>query len=142
MTDDDRSYYEDLTQLAREMRDQLDGTTNEVSRWEVAGSSGGGEVTVTVGGDGRLLSAEVAPWAADPGNTGMLGDMIVAAVNDALDALSTQLREQLAPISDGAREIARGFESRIASRRGPSASARGGGGTVQPRFRNSEPPGR
>lgn len=50
----------------------------------VEASAGGGMVKVSVTGDLIVKSVEIDPDAADPEDVEMLGDMVLAAVNDAL----------------------------------------------------------
>jgi nucleoid-associated protein EbfC len=51
---------------------------------KVEASAGGGMVKVTMTGDLRLESLNIAPDAVDPDDVEMLQDMVVAAVNEAL----------------------------------------------------------
>lgn len=59
------------------LQEELDSTT-------VSGSAGGGAVTVTASGQQRILSVVIEPEAMEEGSE-LLGDMVTAAVNAALD---------------------------------------------------------
>jgi DNA-binding YbaB/EbfC family protein len=59
------------------LQEELDSTT-------VTGSAGGGAVTVTASGQQRILSVVIEPEAMEEGSE-LLGDMVTAAVNAALD---------------------------------------------------------
>jgi DNA-binding YbaB/EbfC family protein len=59
------------------LQEELDSTT-------VSGSAGGGAVTVTASGQQRILSVVIEPEAMEEGAE-LLGDMVTAAVNAALD---------------------------------------------------------
>jgi DNA-binding YbaB/EbfC family protein len=50
----------------------------------VSASAGGGAVRVTITGDLKVTDVVIDPRAADPDDVGMLQDMVVAAVNEAL----------------------------------------------------------
>jgi DNA-binding YbaB/EbfC family protein len=50
----------------------------------VSASAGGGAVRVTITGDLTVTDVVIDPRAVDPGDVGMLQDMVVAAVNEAL----------------------------------------------------------
>jgi DNA-binding YbaB/EbfC family protein len=50
----------------------------------VEASAGGGMVTVKMGGDLQLREIKLDPAAVDPEDVEILGDMILAAVNEAL----------------------------------------------------------
>jgi len=64
------------TRMAK-LQEELDSTT-------VSGSAGGGAVTVTASGQQRILSVVIEPEAMEEGSE-LLGDMVTAAVNAALD---------------------------------------------------------
>ncbi|UCH27832.1 MAG: YbaB/EbfC family nucleoid-associated protein [Trueperaceae bacterium] len=49
----------------------------------VEGSSGGGLVTVTAGGDGTVTGIKIDPSTVDPEDVDLLEDLITAAVNEA-----------------------------------------------------------
>ena len=66
-----------MQQQMMKMQEELDARTYEAS-------SGGGMVKATVSGKRELLSLEINPQAADPEDTELLQDMILAAVNEAL----------------------------------------------------------
>lgn len=50
----------------------------------VSASAGGGAVRVTITGDLTVTDVVIDPRAVDPDDVGMLQDMVVAAVNEAL----------------------------------------------------------
>jgi DNA-binding YbaB/EbfC family protein len=51
------------------------------------GSAGGGMVTAVLAGNGDLLSVEIDPAVLDPDDPELLGDLVVAAVNQANAAM-------------------------------------------------------
>jgi len=55
----------------------------EIEALEVEGTAGGGVVTVRMNGKKEVLSLELSPEAVTPDDTELMGDLIVAAVNDA-----------------------------------------------------------
>ena len=55
----------------------------EIEALEVEGTAGGGVVTVRMNGEKEVLSLELSPEAVTPDDTELMGDLIVAAVNDA-----------------------------------------------------------
>jgi len=56
----------------------------ELSSDLVSASAGGGAVRVTITGDLKVTDVVIDPRAVDPDDVGMLQDMVVAAVNEAL----------------------------------------------------------
>lgn len=62
---------------------------------EATGSAGGGMVKVTIDGTMAVKSCQIAPEVVDPGDVGMLQDLVVAALNDAQARIREQLQREL-----------------------------------------------
>lgn len=69
---------------AMEMQQQLLAAQAEAAQEVVEGRAGGGAVVIAVTGDMEFQSVTISPEAVDPDDTGMLSDMILAALNDAM----------------------------------------------------------
>ena len=82
-----------LQRMAMQMQQDMARIQAELAETEVEGSSGGGVVRAVVTGKQELLSITIDPTAVDPGDVDMLQDLVVAAVNDALES-SRKLAEQ------------------------------------------------
>jgi DNA-binding YbaB/EbfC family protein len=82
-----------LQRMALQMQQEMERIQAELALTQVDGSAGGGVVRATVTGKQSLLSITIDPSAIDPADAEMLQDLVVAAVNDALDA-SRRLAEQ------------------------------------------------
>ncbi len=82
-----------LQRMAMQMQQDMARIQDELAVTEVDGSSGGGAVRAVVTGKQELRSLTIDPGAVDPDDVEMLQDLVVAAVNDALDA-SRKLAEQ------------------------------------------------
>lgn len=78
-----------VQKMQRDMHDAQEALKHET----VQGSAGGGAVTVQISGDLQVKEVRIAPEAADPQDVEMLGDLVLAAVNDALRS-AQQLAEQ------------------------------------------------
>jgi nucleoid-associated protein EbfC len=74
-----------LMQQAAEMQANLQKAQEELAT-EIVEGSAGGVVVAKVTGAGRLVEIKIAPEAIDPDDAETLEDMVVAAVNNALDA--------------------------------------------------------
>ena len=74
-----------LMQQAAEMQANLQKAQEELANETVEGSAGG-VVTAKATGAGRLVGVSIAPEAIDPDDPETLEDLVVAAVNNALDA--------------------------------------------------------
>ncbi len=74
-----------LQQVQRMQRDMV--TAQEALKDEtIEASAGGGMVTVIVSGDLVVKSVKIDPAAVDPEDAEMLGDMVLAAINEGLRA--------------------------------------------------------
>ncbi len=65
----------------------------EMDALEVEASAGGGVVTAKMNGKKELLSLQIAPEAITPDDPEMLGDVVVAAVNEAARKVDAELQE-------------------------------------------------
>lgn len=77
---------------AMEMQQQLVAAQAQAAQAEVTGRSGGGAVSITVSGGLDFKKVEIRPDAVDPDDVPMLEDLVLAALNDAMDQLG-QLQE-------------------------------------------------
>ena len=75
-------------EMQAEMADQQQALAGETFE----GSAGGGMVTAIVTGAGDLVSMDVDPSVLDPDDAELVGDLVVAAVNQA----TTKMREAAA----------------------------------------------
>ena len=89
-----------LRQLQR-MQDQISKAQQEIEESTVEASAGGGAVTVVVSGQPRVQSVKIAPEAVDPEDVQMLEDLIVAALNEALEKVRTMQAERLGSAASG-----------------------------------------
>lgn len=86
-----------LQRLQEEMaraQEQLGNETVEVS-------AGGGVVKAVMTGQQKLVSITIAPEAVDPDDVEMLQDMIVAAVNEALERSQALAAERMGALTGG-----------------------------------------
>ena len=83
-----------LQQQMAEAQEKLAGET-------VGATAGGGAVKVTVTGDQKCQSVEIAPELLKDGDAEMLQDLVLSAVNMALDQ-SRELQQQvMGPLAGG-----------------------------------------
>lgn len=90
-----------LLQQAQQMQQQLMEAQERLAETEVQGTAGGGLVTATVTGTGDLLRLDIKPEACDPSDTETLGDLVVAAVQNATATAHEKAAEQLGPLAGG-----------------------------------------
>lgn len=90
-----------MMKQARKMQEQLVVAQDKLKDQEVSASAGGGAVKVVVTGDLKVRSITIAPDACDPDDVDMLQDMILAAVNEALDSATALANQSMSSITGG-----------------------------------------
>ena len=68
---------------------------------EIQASAGGGAVSVTMNAKPELLSIAVKPEVIDPDDVEMLQDLILAAMNEALEKVRAGQMQQLTGLAGG-----------------------------------------
>ncbi len=90
-----------LMEQAQQMQQEMASAQEKLSSQTFEGSAGGGVVKATVTGAGSVVSVEIAPAVIDPDDPEMLGDLVVAAVNQALAAANEAAQSQMGGIAGG-----------------------------------------
>lgn len=93
-----------LQQLARQaqkMQENMEKLTAELEVKEYTATSGGGMVTAVVTGALEVKSIEIKPEIIDPDDAEMLGDIVAAAVNEAIRAANEEKEAKMSAISGG-----------------------------------------
>lgn len=90
-----------LMKQAQKMQEQLAAAQADLASREFQGSAGGGVVTATVKGSGEVLAVNIDPSVIDPDDAEMLGDLVAAAVNSALNSVSEVAAEQMGGLTGG-----------------------------------------
>lgn len=96
-----RGMNRDMLRQLQRMQDQITKAQQEIEEATVEASAGGGAVTVVVSGQPRLQSIKIAPEAVDADDVEMLEDMIVAALNEALEKVRTMQAERFGSVTGG-----------------------------------------
>jgi len=74
-----------LLKQAQKMQDQIQKVQDELADIKVEGSAGGGMVTAIANAKLELLQIKIDPEVVNPNDVEMLEDLILAAVNQALE---------------------------------------------------------
>lgn len=90
-----------LAKQAQKMQEQIAEITAELEEKEYSATSGGDAVKATVTGKLEVKSVEIQPEVIDPEDAEMLGDLVTAAVNEALRAANQEKEERMAAVSGG-----------------------------------------
>lgn len=83
------------------MQEKMAKIQQDLAKKSITGSAGGGMVSVTVNGQGDVLSVLVEKTVVDPQEIEMLQDLIVAATNDALRKAKELSKQELAQLTGG-----------------------------------------
>lgn len=79
-----------MMRQAQKMQAELAKAQDEIKDMTAEATAGGGMVKVVARGDMTVQSIAIDPAAIDPEDADMLQDMVCAAVNEALRAVSSQ----------------------------------------------------
>jgi DNA-binding YbaB/EbfC family protein len=90
-----------LMQQMQRLQEQLEQTQEQLTHETLTHSAGGGAIKITITGDQHILAVEIDPELLKDGDAEMLGDLVLAAVNGALDASRKLAAERLGPLSGG-----------------------------------------
>ena len=91
----------DLMRQVEQMQNRMAKAQEEIAAATVQGSAGGGVVTVTMTGDQELRDVIIKPEAVDPDDVETLQDLVLAAVNDALQRSKDLQAQRLSEVTGG-----------------------------------------
>jgi DNA-binding YbaB/EbfC family protein len=92
-----------LAKMAQQMQAEMARVQAELDVLTVDGSAGGGAVRATVSGKQELLAIAIDPEVVDPADVEMLQDLVMAAVNDALNTAKSEAEQRMAAVTGGLR---------------------------------------
>ena len=90
-----------LMKQAQRMQRQMEEKQKELETKEWEATAGGGAVKVRVSGQRELTAIEISKDVVDPDDVEMLQDMIIAAVNEAINQAESESDELMRGISSG-----------------------------------------
>lgn len=91
----------DLLRQAQQMQEQMLATQEELAARTYEGRTAGGAVKVVVTGGGRIDSISIDPGVIDPSDPEMLGDLILVAANQALEAAAADASKAMGGLTGG-----------------------------------------
>ena len=89
-----------MAKLAK-MQEDMAKTQEALAGERVSVTAGGGAITVVISGAQRVQSITVSPELMQSGDAEMLGDILVAAVNDAIEKSQILAAERLQAVTGG-----------------------------------------
>ena len=90
-----------LMKQAQKMQRQMEEQAKEMGTKEFTATAGGGAVEATVSGTKKVLSLKLDEEAVDPDDVEMLEDLIVAALNEALEKVDAESSSAMSKLTGG-----------------------------------------
>jgi DNA-binding YbaB/EbfC family protein len=90
-----------MLKQAQQLQQRLIQAQEALEQETVEASVGGGAVTVTASGKQKVLKITIDPAAVDPQDVPMLEDLVLAAVNEAMDKAQEMASHRLGAITGG-----------------------------------------
>ena len=90
-----------LMKQASQMQAKMQEMQAKIEAMEIEGSAGAGMVSVVLSGKGALKRLKIDPKLADPGETEMLEDLVVAAHADAKQKVEAIMAEEMQQATGG-----------------------------------------
>ncbi len=91
----------DIRQQIQRLQEQMIRTQETLGEQTVTATAGGGVVTVVMTGQQRVQAITIDPEVVNPDDVEMLQDLIVAAVNEALERSQAMAAEQIGALTGG-----------------------------------------
>lgn len=93
--------FNELMNQAKQMQEEMERIEDELQATEYFGSAGGSGVQVKINGAMEVLEVTIDDELMDPESKEMLQDMILVAVNDAIDQANADRASQLGVMAQG-----------------------------------------
>ena len=87
--------------VVKKMQEDMANKQAELEACEYDVNAGGGVVTVKINGKKEILSVKIDPEVIDPDDAETLEDLIVAAVNEAINKVETIYNQEMEKITGG-----------------------------------------
>ncbi len=91
----------DIMKQAQQLQERLGQVQEQASAKTVEASAGGGMVTAVMNGKLELLSLRIEPEVAKSGDTEMLQDLIIAAVNQVIRNAQQMMADEMKKVTGG-----------------------------------------
>ncbi|MFQ5824097.1 MAG: YbaB/EbfC family nucleoid-associated protein [bacterium] len=91
----------DILKQAQKIQEKIQKVQVELGNLKVEGSSGGGMVTAVVNGKQEILEIHIDKQVVNPEDIEMLEDLVVAAVNQALEKAQEMANQEMGKAAGG-----------------------------------------
>jgi hypothetical protein len=99
-----------LKQLAQ-MQERMTKAQEEIESRVAAATAGGGAVKVEMTGDYKVKSLKIDPDAVDPDDMGMVEDLVIAAMNEAIAQVQAFHADSMGAVTGGLDSLLPGLGS-------------------------------
>lgn len=90
-----------LVRQAQKMQGKISKVQEEIGEKTIEASTGGGMVTAVVNGNQELMQIKINPEVVNPEDVELLEEMILGAVNQAMEAASEMMNSEIEKITGG-----------------------------------------
>jgi hypothetical protein len=93
--------FQQILEMGQQVQARLTQLQSELGQKTVSSSSGGGMVTATADGKGRIRGLKIDPSVVQGGDVEMLEDLVLAAVSEAQNRAQALYEEEVRKLSGG-----------------------------------------
>ncbi|MBE6859932.1 MAG: YbaB/EbfC family nucleoid-associated protein [Ruminococcus sp.] len=90
-----------MVRQAQKMQDEIVELQNEIEEREFTATAGGGAVEVVLSGKKTIKSLTLKPEIVDKDDIEMLQDLVISAVNEAINNIEQTTEEEMSKITGG-----------------------------------------
>lgn len=90
-----------MIKQAQRMQDQITELQEDIEEREFTATAGGGAVEVVISGKKTIKSLTLKPEVVDPEDIDMLQDLIISAVNEAINNVESTTEAEMSKITGG-----------------------------------------
>ena len=90
-----------MMKKVQQMQEDMQNKQAELEAAEYDVTSGGGMVKITISGAKEIKALKIDPSVVDPEDVELLEDLIVAAVNEAINKVEQTAEEEMSKITSG-----------------------------------------
>jgi len=90
-----------MLKQVQKMQAEMQRVQGELGNKTVSEEAGGGMIKATANGNKEIISVEIDPQVINKGEKEILEDLVVAAVNKALQSANKMAEEELAKVTKG-----------------------------------------
>lgn len=91
----------DMMRQAQMMQQKMKQIQDDLNKRTVEATAGGGMVTVVATGSQEIVSVAIDKAVVDPADVEMLQDLVLAAVNDALNKARDMQQSEMSALTGG-----------------------------------------